>query len=303
MEQLISQTAAYKILAGDKAADRLSHAYMLYFGDGANLRKALKRFALLFFREGGDRAARLIEAEAFADVKIYPKPDKKLTVDVAAEILDDAFLQPVEGHKKLYVISGLEEASALFQNKLLKILEEPPRGVYFLLGATSLAPILNTIKSRVKQLEIPPFSEDDILAALERGGANADNAHAAASCGGVLGVAENMLREKWYGEVRSAAKEICVCGSVPLAVRAAVKHGDCKYKNELLAEMQRIYFGELKAYADNPDYQGALCEGALIYAVEGVNRALADVKLNASFPSLLYDLLLRIAMENEKWLK
>ncbi len=302
MEELISRTAAYRIFAGDKAADRLSHAYMLYFNDAANLRNALKQFALVFFGCGkNERNGRLIEAEGLADLKIYPKPEKKLTVDAAAEIVDDAFLQPVEGDKKLYIISGLEEASALFQNKLLKILEEPPQNVYFLLGTLSLAPVLDTVKSRVKTLEIAPFSQNEIFQALERAGSNPENARVAAACGGVLGAAQNMLRNEKYSEILQAAAEICSADTVAKAVDAALKYGDCKYKAELLTEMQRAYFNELERYAKDINYNGALKKGAVVYAIESVNKAFTDMKFNANFSTLLYDFTLRVASENEKW--
>ena len=302
MFQLITSTAAYKIFAGDKAANRLSHAYMLYYPDAANLRYALKAFARVFFGgEPGGREERLIESEGLADLKIYPKPEKKLTVEAAAEIVDDAYLRPVEGDKKLYIISGFEEASALFQNKLLKILEEPPQGVYFLLGATSLAPVLDTIVSRVKTLEIPPFTQEEIVRTLERAGSNPDNAKVAAACGGVLGVAQRMLGEGWYAEVRSAANEICAACDKKSAVAAALKYADCKFKSELLAEMQRIYFSELERYTGDENYNGALSRGAVVFAVEAVNKAFTDLKFNANFASLLYDFALRVALENEKW--
>lgn len=302
MEKLIAQTAAYRIFVGDKASDRLSHAYMLYFDDAANLRNALKRFALVFFGcEEDDRVGRLVQAEGFSDLKIYPKSDKKLTVDVAAEIVDDAYIRPVEGDKKLYIISGFEDAVPLFQNKLLKILEEPPQGVYFLLGATSLAPVLDTIKSRVKLLEIPPFSADEILRALNGAEYSGENERVANECGGVLGLAQSMLSEGWYGETREAASEICSASTVQKAVEVALKYGDYKYKNELLAQMQRTYFKELKNYSEDENYSGALSKGALIYAVESVNKAFTDMKFNANFSSLLYDLALRVASENEKW--
>ena len=302
MQQLISSTAAYKIFAGDKAANRLSHAYMLYYSDAENLRDALKVLARVFFGgESGGREARLIESEGLPDLKIYPKPQKKLTVDVAAEIVDDAYLRPVEGDKKLYIISGFEEASALFQNKLLKILEEPPQGVYFLLGATSLAPVLDTIVSRVKTLEIPPFTQQEIFGALERSGSNPDNGRVSAACGGVLGIAQKMLSEGWYAEVRSAASEICAADNTKSAVGVALKYADCKYKSELLAEMQRIYFSELQMYAKDENYKGKISKGAVVYAVECINKAFTDLKFNANFSSLIYNFALKVALENEKW--
>lgn len=300
MEELICASAAYKIFCGDKLADRLSHAYMLYFADERNLRAALLLFALEFF--GADklsRDGRLILSEGLPDLKVYPAQCGKLTADTASAIVDDAALKPSEHDKKLYVISDFHSASPIFQNKLLKILEEPPEGVYFLLGATSLSPVLDTVKSRVKLLEVPLFSVSQILGALQRGGQNALNASAAEACGGVLGVAQDMLKGGWYDEVAKAADEICAANNVSKATAAALKYGDFKYKRELLSQMQRGYFNEVKAYAQDADYKGKLSKGAAIYAAESVNGALADVKFNVNFSSLLYDLLLRVVQKNK----
>lgn len=301
MKTLLRGTAANKIFTGDCMSGRLSHAYMLYFEDSANLREALKLFALAFFgAKEGDREERLIAQEGLPDLKIYPQAGKKLTAEVAAAIVEDAALRPLEYDRKLYIISDFESASPIFQNKLLKILEEPPQGVYFLLGAASLSSVLDTIISRVKMLEIAPFSEGEIYGALTRRGDNPLNASAAAACGGVLGVAQNMLSGTWYREVRAAAEEICAADTVSAAAKAASVYGDFKYKKELLSEMQRIYFGEVKKYSSDDNYRGVLSLEAAIYAVEGVNRALAELKFNANFSALLCDLTLRVADRNDR---
>lgn len=295
MERLICTAAAYKIFGGDKRADKLSHAYMLYLADARNLRAALKIFALEFFgADKNDRNGRLILSEGLSDLKVYPRPDCKLTADAAAEIVADAALKPLEYDRKLYIISDFQTASPIFQNKLLKVLEEPPAGVHFLLGTTSLSPVLDTVKSRVKLLEVPLFTPGQILGALERSGENELNSSVAEACGGVLGVAQDMLDGGWYKEVADAAREICAADSVAKATSAANKYGDFKHKSELLSEMQRIYFGEVKSYAQNADYNGKLSKGAAIYAVESINGAFADLKFNANFSSLLYDFLLRV---------
>ena len=300
MERLISTSAAYKIFCGDKRADKLSHAYMLYFADGRNLRAALKLFALRFFgAESGDRNGRLILSEGLSDLKVYPRPDSKLTADAAAEIVADAALKPLEYDKKLYVISDFQTASPIFQNKLLKVLEEPPAGVHFLLGTTSLSPVLDTVKSRVKLLEVPLFTPAEILGALERSGENELNVRVSEACGGVLGVAQDMLGGGWYKQVADAAREICAADSVAKATAAAFKFGDFKHKSELLSEMQRIYFDEVKSYANSADYNGKISKGAAIYAVESINDAFADLKFNANFSSLLYDFLLRVVQNNK----
>ncbi len=295
MNKLICGTSAYKIFCADARAHRLSHSYMLYFDDAWSLRQALKLFALEFFGATADsRDGRLILSEGFADMKIYPAPDKKLTADVAAEIVDDSVKKPVERDRKLYIVSDFGSASPIFQNKLLKILEEAPAGVCFLLGTLSLAPVLDTVKSRVKLLEIPPFTKEQIFSALEREGHSELNADAAASCGGSYGVARNILRGEWFKEVRAAANEICSASTLGEAVDAANKYGDFKYKKELLAEMQKNYFSELQRYAKDDGYKGKLPLKAVSFAVGAINGALADVRFNANFSALLFDFLLRV---------
>ncbi len=301
MEELIRSTAAYKIFCGDAAGGRLSHAYMLYFADGENLRAALKIFALRFFgADPAGRDGRLIAEEGLPDMKVYPLPGKKLTAEAAGDIVGDCALKPLEYGKKLYVISGFDEASPIFQNKLLKSLEEPPEGVAFLLGVTGLSPVLDTVKSRVKLLEIPPFSADEIFCALERREKNPLNRSAAEACGGILGVAENMLRGDWYADVRAAAKELCSAATVGAAADAAIKYADCKYKRELLGEMQRIYFGHLKGYASDENYSYCLTPHALSCAMENLNGAFAELKFNANFSALLFAHTLKVATENAR---
>ncbi|MGN0817555.1 MAG: hypothetical protein ACI4L9_01180 [Candidatus Coproplasma sp.] len=303
MEELLRGTTAYRVFSRDAATGRASHAYMLYFNDANNLRSALKLFALeLFGAKRGERDGDLILEENFSDCKIYPVQGKKLSASDAGEIVDDCALKPVERDKKLYIISGFEEASAIIQNKLLKVLEEPPEGVYFLLGATSLSPVLSTVKSRVKLLEIPPFTEGEILSALNRASDNPLNAQAAASCAGNLGEAQNMLSGGWYNQVSAAAREIVCADTVEKAGIVALKYGDTKYKNQLLAEMQRQYFEELKKCASSTDSSiSTLNKAAYVYALEKISAAIADVKFNANFSNLLYDFALRVIEENDKW--
>lgn len=297
MEQLLTQTAAYKILCGDAQSGKLSHAYMLYFCDGANLRSALKLFARQFFLN--DKPS-LIESESLTDLKVYPEKDKKLTVEAASQIVSSGAIKPVAHDKKLFIISSFNDASPVFQNKLLKILEEPPEGVYFLLGVTSTSSVLDTVMSRVKLLEIPPFPEEQIYQALQRESDNPKNRLAAASCGGVLGEAQNLLRGDWYDEVRSAAEEICLCTTLASATQTAQKFGDFKYKKELLSEVQRRYFAIVKSGTSDCFSSGKISVGTAIYAVERINKAFLDIKFNANFSSLLYNLLVGIVQHEEK---
>lgn len=301
MEILLRQTTAYKIISGDRLSGRLSHAYMLHFPDPKNLRAALKLFALEFFGfPKNSQSAHRILNESFTDFTIYPSVGEKITADGVAAIIAESSMRPVEGDKKLCVICGFEGASPLVQNKLLKTLEEPLNGVYFLLGVSAVAPVLDTVKSRVKALEIAPFSEEQIFAALQRKGQNPLNLSAARSANGVLGAAENMLDGDWFKTVAEAANEICSVTDAGKIGEVAAKHAETKYKQELLAEMQRLYFSALSG---GGELCKKICPPALIYALEKLNAANADLKFNANFQGLLYDFMLGVVEENKKWLK
>ena len=301
MEQLIRETTAYKILSGDSRANRLSHAYMLHFQDIKNMRSVLKLFALEIFQTQKSSAlGQRILNESFVDLKIYPPEDKKLSAEMASEIVEDGAMRPVEGRIKLYIICGFDSTSALIQNKLLKTLEEPLEGMYFLLGACSLAPVLDTVKSRVKLLEVPPFTEEQIIAALERQGHNDLNAAAAKSANGNLGAAQSMVEGGWFEDVEKAAAEICGTVNIEDIGEISLKYGDIKYKEELLSEMQRLYF---QALTKEQGPAKKLCKPALIFALEKITTANADLKFNAYFQGLLYDFILEVAEFNKKALK
>lgn len=292
MQKLLIQTTAYKILTGDRLANKLSHAYMLHFQDIKNMREALKLFALEFFgAENNESLKHRILSENYVDLRIYPGVDKKITADGVAEILDDCAMRPVEGNKKLYIICGFDSASPLIQNKLLKTLEEPLAGIHFLLGVTSLAPVLDTVKSRVKLLDIPPFTQEQIFNALERNGHREINREAARSANGILGIAESLVAGGWFADVVSAAKEICFTVKTGDIGEVALKYGESKYKAEILSQMQKFYFSAL---TEGGELEKLLGKPTLIYALENIDRANADLKFNAYFQGLLYDFMLSV---------
>ena len=306
MKKLIEGTTAYAVFSGDIASGRISHAYMLHFQDADNMRAALKIFALAFFGVTEyDPVGKRILNESYSDLIIFPEEGKKINVEGASALLADSALKPLEGDRKLFIISGFNEATPLIQNKLLKTLEEPAEGVYFLLGATSLAPVLDTVKSRVKGLTIPPFSESEIFGALERKEKNSLNSQAAASCGGILGVAENMVNGGWFASVSEAAKEISTTTEIGKVGEVAIKYGDIKYRTELISAIALNYHRALCDKIEGKSGEVADCfeKATLIYAAESADRACRDLKFNAFFQGLLYDLMLRIIEENDKWLK
>ena len=168
---LIKNTTAYKIFSNDKVSGTLSHAVLIVCDDGVMLKKYLKIFASTLMCEKAEpcfncRTCRLIDGENYQDVVFYPT-GKKLVVGDVSDLITKSYVKPLENDKKLFVISDMQDANFQSQNKLLKILEEPPENTYLLLGTTSIYPLLSTILSRVKRLDIPHFSDDEIFDELK----------------------------------------------------------------------------------------------------------------------------------------
>ncbi|WP_411677779.1 ATP-binding protein [Caproicibacter sp.] len=71
-------------------------------------------------------------------------------VDAVREIRSGAYVRPNEAPRKVYRLLGVHNMSEPSQNALLKVLEEPPQNVWFLLTAVSSSALLPTIRSRVQ---------------------------------------------------------------------------------------------------------------------------------------------------------
>lgn len=87
-------------------------------------------------------------------------------------------LKSVESDYKVMVIWLPERMNAQSANKLLKLIEEPPRNTVFLLVSENPNRIINTIVSRTQRVQVPPLESGDIALALaERYGVAPEKAH------------------------------------------------------------------------------------------------------------------------------
>lgn len=83
-------------------------------------------------------------------------------VDNVRQIIDAASLMPVMGNKKVYLIDEAHMLSKAAFNAFLKILEEPPASVLFMLATTDPHKIIDTVRSRCFQLFFGPIPADDL---------------------------------------------------------------------------------------------------------------------------------------------
>lgn len=96
-------------------------------------------------------------------IYIRKDPEKKeFSVNLIREIKDSIFIAPNELKKRVYIIEEAETMNQNAQNAFLKILEEPPRYVVFLLLCSDTQSLLETVKSRAPILNTEYISPDDL---------------------------------------------------------------------------------------------------------------------------------------------
>ena len=88
-------------------------------------------------------------------------------VDNVRNIIDAAALLPVMGTKRVYLIDEAHMLSKAAFNAFLKILEEPPASVVFMLATTDPEKILETVRSRCFQLFFTAIGSDALVKHLE----------------------------------------------------------------------------------------------------------------------------------------
>ncbi len=142
----------------------LSHA-LLFTGPGDRL--AAARFAAAALEcQGTDRpcgvcpACRKVLSEIHPDVTVVrDEAHKNVAVEVVRAVRADAYIQPNEGARKVYLFPDCALLTEQDQNVLLKVVEEGPPYAAFLFCAENPSQVLQTLRSRCVELKLPPAEE------------------------------------------------------------------------------------------------------------------------------------------------
>lgn len=147
-------------------ASRLSHAYILAAAAPEEALGAARRLAAAAVcRQGHDvpcgqcRDCRKALSDIHPDItRVSRLTDDKgrkkreIGVDQIRAVIADAYVLPNEAERKVYIISEAETMNLSAQNAALKLLEEPPKGVIFLLCTSNVQQLLPTVRSRCTEI-------------------------------------------------------------------------------------------------------------------------------------------------------
>lgn len=146
---------------------KMPHA-ILIVGDSGYGKKTLARFlARAVLCEGKDRpcgmcaSCRLFDSFNHPDMNVITAESGKASISVTAvrEIISQAAIVPERSDKKVFLIEDADMMTASAQNALLKVLEEPPGSVVFILTAISHTAVLETVASRCSVLTLSAVDE------------------------------------------------------------------------------------------------------------------------------------------------
>lgn len=111
-------------------------------------------------------------------MELVPPPGKeKIGIDRVRAVIRGGQFTPVQGKRKACLITHAEALTSEAANALLKVLEEPPRDLVFLLLAKYTGDILPTILSRSRVVRLKPPSQENHLAKFKAVGYSEEEGH------------------------------------------------------------------------------------------------------------------------------
>lgn len=229
--RLAGQDHAVTVLREAVETGSTSHAYIFAGPEGVGRTlAALALAASLNCAEGGcgscDVCARILR-RVHPDIHVIAPEGAQLLVDQVREVLHSAARSPLEGRVKMFIFEDAHRMNPAAANALLKMLEEPPGDVVFILVTESPEDLLPTVVSRSRRVDFAPLGPRAIAAVLvEQHGADPARAAWAARTAGDLSTALRFVKDPDAPERHAAHLEIpgrLVRGGVGEAVRCATE--------------------------------------------------------------------------------
>ena len=220
-------------------SERMHHAWLLAGAKGLGKQTFAREAALsLVHREGTSQPefashpdihvleplpANDDEAKKKAEGKPF-QTKRNISVDQIRDMIRKLSTKPTLGERRAIIVEPADALETGAVNALLKVLEEPPAGTFFLLLAHQPGRLLPTVRSRCRLLRFAPFSGTQLDAMLMREAPEADaeaRAAAIAAAQGSPGLARSFV-EQDLGAIHALMARILREGDPGFALRGGL---------------------------------------------------------------------------------
>ncbi len=192
----IKETVKSCILSG-----RFPHAFIIEGEVGSGRRTLAKLLAAAAVCEsenapcGNCRVCDLVTRDGHSDVLTYAPEGATFKIDTVREIRDNAYIMPIEAKRKVNILIDCDKMNEPAQNAFLKVLEEPPEFMVFILICQNAQSLLTTVRSRCVTLTVqnPELEEAVNFISLKTGKPEADIKEALENSHGNIGKALDIL--------------------------------------------------------------------------------------------------------------
>lgn len=175
IQHMMGEKAALELMAETKNA---SHAYIFEGEKGLYTGEAALWFAAALLCHNNENApcskcTSCIQAMSGnnPDINYMSLGDitskKSIGADDIRFIISDAYTKPFAYKKKIYIISDGDALTPQAQNAMLKILEEPPLYVVFIICTENAESILPTVRSRSRLIRFRPVTKEKIVSHIK----------------------------------------------------------------------------------------------------------------------------------------
>ena len=217
-----------------------AHAYIVA-GEKQYIGSLLKECAMVTMCHNhiGDDcdACKKVRLGEHLDVISLPADSGKnrLTTADMAYLVEESYRRPVDydSAQRVFLLDATDSVSGvgceLWQNKLLKTLEEPVEGVYIFIGVTDAETLLPTVRSRCQLLKQTKLSVQEVKQALQSRSFDITACEmAAAMSGGSVQMGERLLGNRSVFEAYRLA--------ISIATEMSSTKVALKYASEMLAK-------------------------------------------------------------------
>lgn len=173
-DDVVGQQAVTQTLKSQLQSGKLSHAYLFTGSRGTGKTSSAKILAKAVNCENSVdgnpcnhcRSCMAIDSGSCMDVLEIDAASNN-GVENVRDLRDDAIYSPSEVKMRVYIIDEVHMLSISAFNALLKIIEEPPEHLLFILATTELHKVPATILSRCQRFAFRRIGQDDIAARLQ----------------------------------------------------------------------------------------------------------------------------------------